>query len=66
MSVHSRMEALWNMQLREFNKIWNNGVPEISVCPEYQRLLTALKEYDLIRDFCIDANNRDYFVITKK
>lgn len=66
MNVHSRMEALWYMQLREFNKIWSNGVPKIKVCPEYQRLLTTLKEYDLVRDFCIDDNDRDYFVITKR
>lgn len=66
MNAHSRMQALRYMQLREFNKIWSSGVPKIKVCPEYQRLLTTLKEYDLVRDFCIDANNRDYFVITKK
>ncbi|WP_369608682.1 hypothetical protein ABV523_16440 [Snodgrassella alvi] len=66
MNVHSRMEALWYMQLREFNKIWSNGVPKIKVCPEYQQLLTTLKEYDLVRDFCIDDNDRDYFVITKR
>lgn len=66
MKIQSRRKALIDMQLKEFNKIWSSGVPKIKVCPEYQRLLTTLKEYDLVRDFCIDANNRDYFVITKR
>lgn len=66
MKIQSRRKALIDMQLKEFNKIWSSGVPKIKVCPEYQRLLTTLKEYDLVRDFCIDDNDRDYFVITKR
>lgn len=66
MKIQSRRKALIDMQLKEFNKIWSSGVPKIKVCPEYQRLLTALKAYDLVRDFCIDDNDRDYFVITKR
>lgn len=66
MKIQSRKKALIDMQLNEFNKIWNSGMPKIKVCPEYQRLLTALKASDLVRDFCIDDNDRDYFVITKR
>lgn len=63
---HLRLNVLMGMRLSKYTIIWSNGIPNIRACPEYQRLLTTLKEYDLVRDFCIDDNDRDYFVITKR
>ena len=66
MYVAKRRQALINMQLNEFTKLWNSGKPKIKRCNEHQRLLAALKENGLVRDFETDNEQSDYYKITKR
>uniref|UniRef100_UPI001EF53D06 hypothetical protein n=1 Tax=Snodgrassella gandavensis TaxID=2946698 RepID=UPI001EF53D06 len=66
MYVAKRRQALINMQLNEFTKLWHSGKPNIKRCNEHQRLLAALKENGLVRDFETDNEQSDYYKITKK